>query len=143
MYFAGYVNEVWQMYAKKKRTPSGRWIGEVVDGALTFTPVAGGKPMRCARKPTTPESFLGTGVLASNPQFCSAINRHVLADPADWHNAAAFYKTEPYNWYARFFHEHGIDKKAYGFCYDDVSDQAAFFSGKGREVVVTLYWDSD
>jgi len=30
-----------------------------------------------------------------------------------------------------------IDRKAYGFFYDDASDQAAFFSGKGREAVVT------
>jgi hypothetical protein len=140
-YFDSYINDVWKMYARKKQAPSGKWIGEVVDDALTFTSVAGGKALRCARKPTTQESFLGTGVLASNPQFCAAINRHVLADPADWHNSAAFYKTEPCNWYASFFHEHGIDKKAYGFCYDDVSDQAAFFSGNGREVVVTLYWD--
>jgi Beta-1,3-glucanase len=140
-YFDRYINQVWEMYAQKKRTPSGKWIGEVIDGGLTFTPVDGGKAIRCARKPTTQESFLGTGVLAGNPQFCAAINRHVLADPADWHNPAAFYKTEPCNWYARFFHEHGIDHKAYGFCYDDVGDQAAFFSGKGREVVITLYWD--
>jgi hypothetical protein len=59
-----------------------------------------------------------------------------------WGGSAAFYRAEPCNWYARFFHEHGLGHKAYGFCYDDVADQAAFFSGKGREVIVTLYWDS-
>jgi len=36
-----------------------------------------------------------------------------------------------------------LGKKAYGFCYDDVAEQAAFFSGKGKEVVVTLRWDSE
>jgi hypothetical protein len=141
-YFDRYIDEVWDAYATRKMTPSGKWVGEVIDGALTFTPVGGGKPLRCGRKPTTQDAFLGTGVLAANPKFCAAINRHVLADPADWGDPAAFYRAEPCNWYARFFHEHGLGHKAYGFCYDDVADQAAFFSGKGREVVVTLYWDS-
>jgi hypothetical protein len=65
----------------------------------------------------------------------------VLADPADWTNPAKFYLAEPCNWYARFFHEHGLDNKSYGFCYDNVADQATFFSGRGNEVVITLNWD--
>jgi hypothetical protein len=121
-YFDKYVAEVWDTYAREKKTPSGKWTGRVVDGALTFTPVDGGKSVRCARRPNTQEIFLGTGVLAANPQFCAAVNRHVLADPADWNNPARFYRAEPCNWYSKFFHEHSIDKKAYGFCYDDVSD---------------------
>jgi hypothetical protein len=66
----------------------------------------------------------------------------VLADPGDWHNPNAFYLAEPCNWYAKFLHEHSIDRKSYGFCYDDVAEQAAFFSGKGKEVLITLYWDA-
>jgi len=142
-YFDAYIDEVWALYAQEKKTPSGKWTGKVVDGAMTFTPVAGGKSFSCARKPTTQDAFMGTGVLATNPRFCAAINRHVLADPADWDSPAAFYKAEPYNWYAKFLHEHGIGNKAYGFCYDDDANQAAFFSGKGKELIVTLYWDSE
>jgi hypothetical protein len=141
-YFDRYVNEVWEMYAAETKTPSGKWTGKVVDGGLTFTPVDGGKPLRCARKPSTQEIFLGTGQLGGNPQFCAAINRHVLADPADWKSPEKFYRAEPCNWYARFFHEHSLEHKAYGFCYDDVSEQAAFFSGKGKSLIVTLRWDS-
>jgi hypothetical protein len=141
-YFDKYVNEVWDLYAQEKKTPSGKWTGRVVEGVLTFTPADGGKAISCSRKPTTQEVFLGTAVLAENPQFCAAINRHVLADPADWKNAAKFYQAEPCNCYAKFFHEHSIDHKAYGFCYDDVSEQAAFFSGQGDAVIVTLYWDA-
>jgi hypothetical protein len=66
----------------------------------------------------------------------------VLADPADWRDAAKFYKADPCNWYSKILHEHTIDHKCYGFCYDDVSEQAAFFSGKGDKLVVTLYWDA-
>jgi hypothetical protein len=140
-YFVKYVDEVWGAYARKKQTPSGKWIGTVVDGALTFAPVGGDKPISCAKKPTTQEVLLGTGVLANNPQFCAAINRHVLVDPADWHDAAKFYQAEPCNWYAKFFHQHSIDHKCYGFCYDDVAEQAAYFSGKGDNLIVTLSWD--
>jgi beta-galactosidase len=140
-YFDKYIDENWGHYSIEKKTPSGKWMGKVTNGALIFTPVDGGKSIKCERKPITQEAFLGSGILATNPQFCAAINRHVLADPADWNDPEAFYKAEPYNWYAKFFHEHGIDKKAYGFCYDDVSEQAAFFSGKGKEVVVTVRWD--
>jgi hypothetical protein len=142
-YFDAYLDEVWAMYAQEKKTPSGKWTGKVVDGALTFTPVAGGRSFTCKSKPTTQDAFMGTGVLATNPRFCGAINRHVLADPADWDNPAAFYKAEPCNWYAKFLHEHSIDRKAYGFCYDDDAGQAAFFSAKGKEVVVTLYWNTE
>jgi hypothetical protein len=139
-YFDEYIDAVWRSYADGRPTPSGRWVGKIVDGALTFTPTAGGQPLRCARKPTTQEVFLGTGVLAANPQFCAAINRHVLADPADWRDRAKFYQAELCNWYAKFFHEHSLAHKAYGFCYDDVGEQAAFFSGRGEQVMVTLYW---
>jgi beta-galactosidase len=140
-YFDKYVDEVWAMYAEEKKTPSGKWTGKVVKGALSFTPIADGKAISCPRKPTTQEILLGTGVLSGNPQFCAALNRHVLADPADWRDPAKFYKAEPCNSYSKFLHEHSIGHKAYGFCYDDVSEQAAFFSGKGEELVVTLTWD--
>ena len=69
---------------------------------------------------------MGTGVLATNPPFCAASNRQALADPADWRKADAFYQSEPCNWYAKFFHERSLGKKAYGFCYGDVAEQAAF-----------------
>jgi hypothetical protein len=141
-YFAKYVDDVWAMYVEEKKTASGKWIGKVVNGALTFTPVNGDKPVTCAKKPDTQEIFLGTGVLATNPQFCAAANRHVLADPADWNDPAKFYQALPCNWYSKFLHEHALDHKSYGFCYDDVADQAAYFSGKGDKVIVTLYWDS-
>jgi hypothetical protein len=143
-YFDAYIDEVWAMYAEEKKTPSGKWIGKVTNGALTFTPVeGGGKPYTCPKKPTTQQVLLGEGDMASNPPFCAAINRHVLADPADWRNADAFYKAEPSNWYSKFLHENSIGKKAYGFCYDDVAEQAAFFSNKGSEVIVTLRWDEE
>ena len=140
-YFHNYVEEVWEMYAKAKKTPSGNWTGEVLEGALTFTPLHGGKAVSCPRKPDTQEILLGTGVLARNPQFCAALNRHVLADPADWKSPTLFYQAEPCNWYSKFLHQHALAHKCYGFCYDDVSEQAAYFSGQGEKLTVALSWD--
>jgi hypothetical protein len=141
-YFEPYIDEVWAMYATEKKTPSGKWTGKVVDGALIFTPVSGiGEPLVCPSKPTTQDVLLGKNTMATNRAFCAAINRHVLADPADWENAATYYKAEPCNWYAKFFHEHSVGRKAFGFRHDDVAQQAAYFSNKGSEVVITLYWE--
>ncbi len=142
-YFDKYVDEVWEMYAEESKTPSGEYTGKVVNGTLTFTPLKGGKAASCAKKPSTQEILLGEGVLGAKPQFCAAFNRHVAADPADWNNAAKFYQAEPCNWYSKFLHEHSIDHKAFGFCYDDVSEQAAYFPAKGDNLIVTLYWDSE
>lgn len=140
-YFDNYINEVWAMYATERKTPSGRWIGKVVGAGLQFRPASGqGETLFCPRKPTTQDAFLGTGVLAQNPRFCAAINRHVLADPADWNTPDKFYRQAPFNFYAQFMHTISSQNKAYGFCYDDVADQSSFFSATGPEVVVTLYW---
>ena len=116
-YFDKYVDEIWDMYATEKTTPGG-WTGKVVDGALTFTKT-GQKDQVLHKKPSTSDILLGEGELAHLPGFCSAFNRHVAADPGDWSNPAKFYKTLPYNYYSKFWHEQTVDGKAYGFCYDD------------------------
>jgi hypothetical protein len=53
------------------------------------------------------------------------LNRHLLETPLAWRRAAAYYRREPCNHYARFWHEHGLGHRAYGFAYDDVNDQSA------------------
>lgn len=140
-YFEKYVDEIWETYATKKPTPSGKFTGEVSGDRLTFTPVNGGASLTCDGKPTTQEILLGEGVLGRNAAFCAAFNRHVAADPADWRDPSKFYAAEPCNWYSKFLHEHAIDHKCYGFCYDDASEQAAYFSAKADSLVVTVYWD--
>ena len=146
-FFDQYVDEIWDMYKVKKETPSGQYTGEVVDGALIFTPTAKAagrvKTYKCASKPSTSDVLLGEGVLGSNPDFCGAFNRHVADDPANFHDKTKFYQTLPYNWYSKFMHDHAIDHKAYGFCYDDAAEQASFFSAKGDAGIVTFYWDEE
>jgi Beta-1,3-glucanase len=141
-YYTKYIDDVWQTYATETKTPGG-WTGQVVDGALIFTPPNGGKPFKCPRKPTSEEAFLGSGILGGLPVFCAAINRHVLADPADWHNRDKYYLAGPANFYAKFWHDHSINGKAYGFCYDDVNQQDTLIHApKPTKVVITVNWDS-
>jgi len=141
-YFQKYIDDVWDMYKTEKPTPSGKFTGKVVDGALIFTPVGGGKEFKCNAKPNTQNLLLGEGV-GNNPNFCAAFNRAVAEDPADWRNPSKFYQKLPCNWYSKFMHEHTVDGKCYGFCYDDASEQAAFFSAKGDSLTVTFYWDEE
>jgi len=113
-----------------------------VDGALIFSK-AGQKDLVLKKKPSTQDAFLGQNELSKYADWCAAINRHVLADPGDWRKVEAYYKAEPCNFYAKFFHEHSINKLAYGFCYDDFNQQAAYFSTrKPTKVVVTISWDA-
>jgi hypothetical protein len=53
------------------------------------------------------------------------LNRHVLETPLAWRRAEDYYRREPCNSYARFWHQHGLAHRAYGFAYDDVNDQSA------------------
>ena len=95
-------------------------------------------------KPTTEMAFEGSGYLASGDpgqsgqevsvqlaiqaQFCAALNRHIADDGSKWGNSETFYPGYPTakaNYYARFWHLHNIDGLAYGFAYDDVSDQSS------------------
>jgi hypothetical protein len=142
-YFEKYVDELWKKYATETKTPSGKYKGKAeADGALTFTPVdGGGKAVTCSKKPTTKNILLGEGVLGGNPGFCAAFNRGVADDPADWNDAAKFYQKEPCNWYSKFLHKYSVDHKAYGFCYDDYAEQAAYFAAEADHLTVTFYWD--
>jgi hypothetical protein len=92
------------------------------------------------KKPTTREILLGTGA-AGNPGICAAFNRHVAENQADWRDPSKFYLKEPCNWYSKFLHEHTVDHKCYGFCYDDYAEQAAYFGASGDKLILTVYWD--
>jgi hypothetical protein len=117
----------------------------MVDGAMVFKHVnwathhENGEPegmLFTVQKPSTQDVLEGKGALAHSTddwgiegqleaQICAAFNRHVLQDVSLWKNADSFYQTAPANYYARFWHVHGVNGKAYGFAYDDVSDQSS------------------
>jgi hypothetical protein len=84
-------------------------------------------------QPSSQEVFLGNGVLAQGngtekvlgAQVAAMLNRHVLETPGAWRDAAGYYRRNPCNRYAWFWHEHGLEHRAYGFAYDDVNDQSS------------------
>ncbi|WP_202127784.1 beta-1,3-glucanase family protein [Clostridium sp. C8-1-8] len=90
---------------------------------------------------STQDILLGTNGLQQNPQICAAINRHVYTDTANWNNPSAYYKAAPANYYAKFWHDHSIDNLAYGFCYDDVNQQAAYLEvGDPKGLIIRVGW---
>ena len=90
---------------------------------------------------STQDILLGTNGLQQNPQICAAINRHVYTDTANWNNPSAYYKAAPANFYAQFWHNHSINGLAYGFCYDDVNNQAAYLEvGDPKGLIIRVGW---
>jgi hypothetical protein len=99
-----------------------------------FTGYSGGIP--------TSDVFGCAGVLANDPARCAALNRHVVGLPAaDQQNPARFYQASPANWYAKFWHDRGINGLAYGFPYDDYANQSSFVShGSPQYLLVAVGW---
>ena len=91
---------------------------------------------------STQNIFGCAGSLASNANLCAALNRHTAQLPSDQQqNPANFYQQAPANYYAKFWHDHGIDNHAYGFPYDDVAGQSSFVShGDPQWLEVAVGW---
>jgi hypothetical protein len=81
----------------------------------------------------------GSG-LGAFPDISAAIFRHVgavagtfspdgkLLDKELWKDSGTFYTAAPSDYYAKFWHEHAINGKAYGFPYDDVGGYSSYIS---------------
>jgi F5/8 type C domain/Beta-1,3-glucanase len=82
------------------------------------------------------------GVLATNPGMCSALNRHVAHLPqSQWSTPSLYYQAAPANYYARFWHDHAINRLAYGFPYDDFAGQSSFISHANPQyLLVAVGW---
>ncbi|WP_326725642.1 MULTISPECIES: beta-1,3-glucanase family protein [unclassified Streptomyces] len=78
---------------------------------------------------TTQYIFGCAGTMASNPNMCAALNRHVATLPSSGQaDPNQYYLSAPANYYAKFWHDNAINKLAYGFPYDDVASQSSFIS---------------
>ncbi|WP_229504870.1 glycoside hydrolase family 64 protein [Massilia mucilaginosa] len=158
-YLDGYINHIWNKYTSQKlvfTNQQGTFSGQVVGGVFQFTDGAGTYKVR---KPTTAMALLGNGALDDpsgtvggtpayhkqlqiQAQLCAALNRHVVEDPARWSDSAYFYPAgQPANWYAKFWHDHSINKLAYGFAYDDVWNySSSVHSTAPTTATVTIGW---
>lgn len=153
-WFKTYVDAIWEKYASEDLTfdggETGIWRGRVVGERFVFRKLTshfGNDTGIIAARPSTQEVLEGKGVLAQDVQklpgqtldlvvqslFCAAVNRHAVdlaAGPGAvqaWSDTSKWYKTAPYNEYAGFWHRPGtsLDRKSYGFCYDDVFEQSS------------------
>jgi hypothetical protein len=90
----------------------------------------------------TQEVFGCSGVLANDSPNCAALNRHVRQLPqAQWSDPSQYYKTAPANYYAKFWHDHALGGKAYGFPYDDYADQSSYVSHANPQwLLVAVGW---
>lgn len=124
----------------------GTFTGRVVGDQFRFTGGNRGGTFFINGKPSTSMVLLGNGFLA-DPAGASDVgtqllNRHVVEQRANWHNAAAFYPPgQPANWFAKFWHDHSIDNLAYGFAYDDVGGfSPSLYTDSPTVVTFTIGW---
>jgi len=91
---------------------------------------------------STAQVFGCAGTLASKPQLCAGLNRHVAQLTATQQsNPANFYPAAPANYYARFWHQNAINGLQYGFPYDDFAGQSSDISVTNPQyVVVAVGW---
>jgi hypothetical protein len=90
----------------------------------------------------TSDIFGCAASLAGNPDMCAALNRHTAHLPqSQWGDPSRYYPAAPANYYAKFWHDHAIDRLAYGFPYDDVAGQSSFVShGNPQWLLVAVGW---
>ncbi|MFB7816673.1 glycoside hydrolase family 64 protein [Paenibacillus chitinolyticus] len=87
----------------------------------------------------TQDIFRCDGAL-TNAATCAAINRHVYTT-SDWNNVSNYYKAAPANYYAKFWHDHSINRLAYGFPYDDVNGQSSYLEvGDPKGLIIRVGW---
>jgi hypothetical protein len=87
---------------------------------------------------TTNQVFSCSGTpFGSNTALAGATNRHVAHLPqAQWKDVSLYYKEAPANFYAKFWHDHSFQGKAYGFAYDDAEGQEAYTAHNGPEYLI-------
>jgi len=152
-YMSSYVDQVWNYYKTNTLSfdhPLGYFNGKVLsDNRFEFTRASDGAKFYISGKPNNDELFEGSGVLATGnsvelalqAQMCAALNRHIVQSPGSWSTPSAYYPAGPANYYAKFWHDHNIDGKAYGFCYDDVADQSTLIESHApRGLVIGIGW---
>jgi hypothetical protein len=143
-YLDDYITQVWTQYTNQDLVIDlhngwAPFTGRVVGNTFRFTDSNGGVYF-INGKPSTSEVLLGNGLLNDptgpttdsgkqlqlQAQLCAALNRHVAQLPFSswWDPAAAYPAGSAANWYAKFWHDHGMNALAYGFAYDDVGSRS-------------------
>lgn len=159
-YLQGYIDQVWQRYRNEDLVFTlanhGTFRGRVMGDRFVFTGGNLNGTYYINSKPNTAMVLLGNGVLSDasggptnvdvqlqiQAQICAALNRHVLEQPGNWYNQSAHHPAgQPGNWFSKFWHDHSIDRLAYGFAYDDVGDfSPSLHTTAPTTVTYTIGW---
>jgi hypothetical protein len=158
-YLQGYIDGVWNRYRSEDLVFTldnlGTFHGRVSGNTFVFTGGNGNGTYYINGIPSTSEVFLGNGLLndpagASDAatqlqiqaQLCAALNRHVAETPWLWYDQGSHYPAgQAANWYAKFWHDHDIDRLAYGFAYDDVGGfSPSIHTDAPTTVTFTIGW---
>jgi len=134
-YYDAYINSIWSQYTSSDlviTVPQGTFRGRVQgDGRMAFT-ASGVAGTYYVSKPTGDAVWGGLGALATGntielvleAQICAAFHRHVMGNASAFNTPSQYYLAGPADYFSKFWHDHSINGKAYGFCYDDVNDQS-------------------
>ncbi len=152
-YFDDYIRDMWQNYTSNQfqlTTQEGEFTGKVEDNVFTFTKADAPDQKYTINYPKSWEVFECSGAFATGDgiqkviqaQISAMFNRHIVENPANSNQPAEYYKNAPANFYAQFWHIHSIENKAYGFPFDDVSEQSTLIAHPNpQELKVTISWD--
>lgn len=136
-YLQAEIDRTWNQYTSSQFTLTRlnqTFTGRVTGGRFQFWKQSVG-PFYL-NKPTTKDVMECSGALASSgmqvtelelgAEFCAAFNRGIARNTGLWwgSNSAYYPSGTPKNDYAGFFHAFGIERRAYGFAYDDINDQS-------------------
>jgi glycosyl hydrolase family 64 (putative beta-1,3-glucanase)/carbohydrate binding protein with CBM56 domain len=133
-YMQSYIDQVWSYYTSNPfsyQRGGDTFAGKVVNNQLQFSKNGAGS--YSIGKPTTSDVMACENTLATGSgvekdleaELCAAFNRGVAQNTANWRNPSTYYTNSIKNDYAMFWHQIGIDHRAYGFAYDDVNDQSS------------------
>jgi hypothetical protein len=131
-YYQPYVNQVWSQYSNQTLTVDtqaswGSVTGQVSGGQLTFSGLGS------FAQPSAADIFsCSTGPFANTAgamgpltaRISAAFNRSTLlidANQPDGENPANYYQNAITNHYSRIAHAASLDRRGYGFPYDDVA----------------------
>lgn len=140
----GYINDVWKHYETHTLKISFGGIaysGQVTEQIFVFKPDNGEGEILNFPKPTSkmvyeegPKPAAGTSDMTTANMIKKALGAGfmrstLLANPEQpVCDSTKYYEDGYINWYAKTFHEYGMDHKAYAFGFDDVCSQSSFFS---------------
>lgn len=119
-YYTGYIADIWSF------------------NGITI-PMAGPNGSGLTANPALSASiYRHTAPTSGTPEFDAAGN---LTDPAMWGNPSAFYRTEPTDHYAKFWHANAINGQQYAFPYDDSGGYSSDVScNSPKTLLVVIGW---